>query len=224
MNNEVFVVVNFKTPFDYQVEGATMEMPRVVNQFSGLFSCWAVTHSFSKGKFEQTLKLTRRRGQDDEPTTGNKGFVDVDDDRSITDDVSPEVGYGAGQIDPALARAVASVNSTTGSSDPCETTELVELEEVFSLNEGENLFSLPVASENSTASGASSTFQPPLINVGGVTYDPRQGIFPAEPRQSLPDGNVDYTDNTEVADQAGRDNWLSAYKKRLVDDEGNRDF
>ena len=184
MNNEVFVVVNFKTPFDYQVEGATMEMPKVVDQFSGLFSCWAVTHSFSKGKFEQTLKLTRRRGQDDEPTTGNKGFVDVDDNRSIVDYESE--AYGATDSIAALQRAQAQANSTTGSSDPCETTELVEPEEVFSLDEGENLFSLQVASENSTASGASSTYQPPLVNVAGVTYDPRPGVFAAKPRQSAP--------------------------------------
>jgi len=220
MNNEVFVVINFKTPFDYQIEGATMEMPKVVDQFSGLFSCWAVTHSFSKGKFEQTLKLTRRRGQDDEPTTGNKGFVDVDDNKSITDDVSPDVGYGAGQIDPALARAVAQVNSTTGSSDPCETTEIVEIDEVLALDPEETLFSQPVTSEQSTTSGADTTYSPPDVSVGGVTYDPRTGVFPAKPRQSLPDGNVDYTDNTEVADQAGRDNWLEAYKSKNA--QGNK--
>jgi hypothetical protein len=83
MQNEVFLVVNFKTPFDYQIEGATMEFPRVVPQFSGLFSCWAVTNSFSKGRFEQTLKLIRRRGQDDTPTTGNGAFIVPDDTRSI---------------------------------------------------------------------------------------------------------------------------------------------
>ena len=182
MNNEVFVVINFKTPFDYQVEGATMEMPRVVNQFSGLFSCWAVTHSFSKGKFEQTLKLTRRRGQDDEPTTGNKGFVDVDDSRSITDDVGPDVGYGAGQIDPALARAAAKVNSTTGSSDPCETTKIVEPNPALAAEEDD--FTPAAASENSTSKGNGQTFQTAKATVGGVTYDGKKGVFPAKPRQS----------------------------------------
>lgn len=83
MENEVFLVVNFNTPFDYQIEGATMEFPKIVPQFSGLFSCWAVTNNFSKGRFEQTLKLIRRTGQDNVPTDGNKGPTTVDDARTI---------------------------------------------------------------------------------------------------------------------------------------------
>lgn len=86
MQNEVFIVVNFKTPFDYQIDGATMEFPKNVPQFSGLFSCWAVTNTFSQGKFEQTLKLIRRRGQDDEPTSGNLGAVKTDNMSSAADD------------------------------------------------------------------------------------------------------------------------------------------
>jgi hypothetical protein len=77
--SEVFCVVNFKTPFDYQIKGATMEMPTVVPGFSGLFSVWAVTNRFSRGQFTQTLKLIRRRGQDDPATTNNKAFVEVND-------------------------------------------------------------------------------------------------------------------------------------------------
>jgi hypothetical protein len=81
--SEVFCVVNFKTPFDYQIKGATMEMPTVVPGFSGLFSVWAVTNRFSRGQFTQTLKLIRRRGQDDPATTNNKAFVEVNDDVNI---------------------------------------------------------------------------------------------------------------------------------------------
>ena len=87
MMDEVFVVVNFKTPFDYQVEGATMEFPRVVKQFSGLFSVWAVTNSFSGGKFEQNIKLIRRRGQDDPSTPNNAGSVILDDSAKLSDAV-----------------------------------------------------------------------------------------------------------------------------------------
>lgn len=83
MENEVFLVVNFNTPFDYQIGGATMEFPKIVPQFSGLFSCWAVTNNFSKGRFEQTLKIIRRTGQDNEPTVGNTGPTTVDDARTI---------------------------------------------------------------------------------------------------------------------------------------------
>lgn len=116
---QVFIVINFKTPFDYQVRGATMEMPKRVPQFSGLFSVWAVTNRFADGKFTQTLKVIRRRGQDDEPTTGNAGITRLDDDAAInepnqssgdapnTTSNAPSVGYCAGQIDPRLAAAAA---------------------------------------------------------------------------------------------------------------------
>lgn len=73
----VFCIVNFRTPFDYQIKGATMEFPQIVPGFSGLFSVWAVTNRFSKGKFTQTLKMIRRRGQDDPATTGNTNFIQV---------------------------------------------------------------------------------------------------------------------------------------------------
>jgi len=87
MMDEVFIVVNFKTPFDYQVDGATMEFPRVVKQFSGLFSVWAVTNTFSGGKFEQNIKLIRRRGQDDPSTPNNAGSVVLDDNAKLSDAV-----------------------------------------------------------------------------------------------------------------------------------------
>ena len=73
----VFCIVNFRTPFDYQISGATMEFPQIVPGFSGLFSVWAVTNRFSRGKFTQTLKMIRRRGQDDPATTGNTNFIQV---------------------------------------------------------------------------------------------------------------------------------------------------
>ena len=79
----VFCVVNFRTPFDYQVKGATMEMPQIVPGFSGIFQVWAVKNSFSKGQFTQTLKLIRRRGQDDPATTGNKNFIQVNNETAL---------------------------------------------------------------------------------------------------------------------------------------------
>jgi len=74
----VMCVVNFRTPFDYQIKGATMEMPQVVPGFSGLFQVWAVTNKFSRGKFTQDLKMIRRRGQDDPATSGNNNLIQVD--------------------------------------------------------------------------------------------------------------------------------------------------
>lgn len=74
----VLVDINFKTPFDYQVSGATMEFPQVVPGFSGTFQVWGVVNRFSKGRFTQTLKMFRHRGQDDKATTNNSNFMEID--------------------------------------------------------------------------------------------------------------------------------------------------
>ena len=84
--SQVFVDVNFKTPFDYQIKGATMEMPQIVPGFSGLFTVWAVNNSFSKGQFKQTLKLIRSRGRDDPPTSGNTNAIQVDNSVNLNKD------------------------------------------------------------------------------------------------------------------------------------------
>ena len=88
----VFCVVNFKTPFDYQIKGATMEFPQIVPGFSGTFMVWAVSNSFSSGKFTQRLKLIRMRGQDDEATTGPSGFIQVDDSAAIANKTTQSDG------------------------------------------------------------------------------------------------------------------------------------
>jgi hypothetical protein len=75
LDGPVLVDINFKTPFDYQISGATMEFPQIVPGFSGTFQVWAVTNSFASGKFTQTLKMFRHRGQDDPATTGPTNFV-----------------------------------------------------------------------------------------------------------------------------------------------------
>ena len=75
LDGPVLVDINFKTPFDYQISGATMEFPQIVPGFSGTFQVWAVTNSFASGKFTQTLKMIRHRGQDDPATTGPTNFV-----------------------------------------------------------------------------------------------------------------------------------------------------
>ena len=86
LDQSVFCIVNFRTPFDYQVKGATMEFPQLVPGFSGIFQVWAVTNNFSGGKFTQTLKLIRRRGQDDEATTGPSGVMQVDNSAALNKD------------------------------------------------------------------------------------------------------------------------------------------
>lgn len=116
--SEVFVVVNFATPFDYQVQGATIEFPKVVPQFSGLFSVWAVTNVFAGGKFTQTLKMIRRRGQDDPATDNNTGPVQEDADADITN----TNGGGSGETGNTDAGTTTTPNSTTPNTPPANPT------------------------------------------------------------------------------------------------------
>ncbi len=115
--SEVFCVVNFKTPFDYQVKGATMEMPQIVAGFSGLFSVWAVTNRFSRGQFTQTLKLIRRRGQDDPATTNNKGFIETNSDVNIKEEPTILEGEPGNPNPPIMPEGDAYDNAVCKSSE-----------------------------------------------------------------------------------------------------------
>ncbi len=95
MYNDLYLNLNFKTPFDYQIKGATMEFPKVVPEFSGVFTCWAVTNNFSKGRFEQTLKLIRMTNQENPATTGNRGPVVVNDEQTIVTPPRPATRFNA---------------------------------------------------------------------------------------------------------------------------------
>ena len=124
MQNEVLIVVNFRTPLDYPINGFVMDMPELVKPFSGLFQVWAVTNKFAEGKFTQTLRLIRRPRQNDTPTGTSGAIVPSIDSNRVLDqkpDLAtslsatgnlPGVGYGIGQVDPRLAAAV---YSQTGS-------------------------------------------------------------------------------------------------------------
>ena len=92
LDQSVFCIINFRTPFDYQVKGATMEFPQIVTQFSGIFQVWAVDNNFSSGKFTQTLKLIRRKGQDDDATTGASGVTQVDNSAALNKDSNQSDG------------------------------------------------------------------------------------------------------------------------------------
>lgn len=68
-DSEVDVIVNFRTPIDYNNEGS-MDFPEdtmPVNAFSGLYKVLKVENSFSGAKFTQQLQLIRRRNQDEAP-------------------------------------------------------------------------------------------------------------------------------------------------------------
>ena len=73
IKDEISIVINFRTPLDYQITGFVMNFPELVKPFSGLFNVWAVTNVFAAGKFTQTLKLIRRQGQSND--TGPRSII-----------------------------------------------------------------------------------------------------------------------------------------------------
>jgi hypothetical protein len=75
--SEIEVLVNFRTPIDYNTDDGTMIFPQdtiPVKAFSGLYKVNTLTSKFSGGKFTQVLSLMRRPKQDDD--TGVAGTVD----------------------------------------------------------------------------------------------------------------------------------------------------
>jgi len=66
-SSEVDIVINFRTPLDYQDNGM-MFFPELgtkpVGAFSGLYQVTEVRNKFSQGKFTQELKTIRRRNQE----------------------------------------------------------------------------------------------------------------------------------------------------------------
>lgn len=60
------IIVNFRTPVDYNEDTGTMDFPEdtiPVDAFSGLYRITGITNSFRGGEFKQRLKLLRRRNQ-----------------------------------------------------------------------------------------------------------------------------------------------------------------
>lgn len=72
-SGEVDILVNFKTPVDYNPDTGFMDFGTTVNVdgFSGLYQVLGVKNSFVKGKFTQVLDLVRRANQapSDAPTS-----------------------------------------------------------------------------------------------------------------------------------------------------------
>jgi hypothetical protein len=65
--NEIDVLVNFRTPIDYDPQTGSMHFPEdtvPVDAFSGLYRVNFVENRFINGEFTQTLKLLRRRNQE----------------------------------------------------------------------------------------------------------------------------------------------------------------
>ena len=68
MDGEVYVILNFRTPIDYDGKDGYVEYPLggflPIAMFSGIYSVIQVENNFEDGKFTQTLELARKRNQD----------------------------------------------------------------------------------------------------------------------------------------------------------------
>lgn len=65
-SGEVDIALYFRTPIDLSMKKGAYDFgpTQLVQQFSGLYMVTVIENNFSKGKFTQTLTLTRRIGQD----------------------------------------------------------------------------------------------------------------------------------------------------------------
>lgn len=67
-NGDVDVILNFRTPIDYDGKDGFVKYPLggflPIAMFSGVYKVITVRNSFSKGQFTQTLSLARKPGQD----------------------------------------------------------------------------------------------------------------------------------------------------------------
>lgn len=76
-NTEVHIVINFRTPIDYNPARGTMDFSDKQQMFSGLYRVLSVVNKFSEGKFTQTLKCVRIPRQTGEPTTGQNSVKET---------------------------------------------------------------------------------------------------------------------------------------------------
>lgn len=130
-HSDIFLNVNFRTPFDYR--GDKMVFSNIVKPFSGVYMVTKIKNTFSGGKFTQTINMIRKRGGNDESTgltdvltTGNTQIIEETKATNVGGNTAGapnntgirrrfDIGYGSGQVDPALARA-AGLSSSVGAN------------------------------------------------------------------------------------------------------------
>ena len=99
MDGEVYVILNFRTPIDYDDTSGGMIFPRrgtePVGQFSGLYKVLTVQNNFSGGKFTQVLSLLRRKKQEDANIAGVSG----DENKAVVS--GPEGNVDKNVVPPA---------------------------------------------------------------------------------------------------------------------------
>jgi len=86
--SEVDIIVNFRTPIDYNDEEGDMIFPQEtieIEEFSGLYKVLQVTSNWSGGKFTQEIQCIRRRNQE-KTYLGNSVLKQNQSDKSELDE------------------------------------------------------------------------------------------------------------------------------------------
>lgn len=92
--SEVDIIVNFRTPVDYNDETGLMDFPQdtiVVEEFSGVYKVLQVRSNWSGGKFTQEIECIRRRNQQN-TYVGNSALKQNLTDRSEADESGRATG------------------------------------------------------------------------------------------------------------------------------------
>ena len=118
--NEVDVVINFRTPVDYNNDG-TMFFPGqtiAVDSFSGVYQVITVNSRISGNKFTQTLELVRRRNQSTEGISNDQALVELPSCQGVnTAEVEPteEVGTDPQENTTVRDREIVAPTGSNGS-------------------------------------------------------------------------------------------------------------
>ena len=122
LRNEVYVIVNFKTPLDYEIDGYLMTPSEASLNFSGVYQVMSVTNMFKEGKFTQKLGMVRIPGQNDTGSTDNDPTIEETDDRNVDLFEREREGVGPGQIPPSGTPGVGGTGSGSSVTTPVGNT------------------------------------------------------------------------------------------------------
>lgn len=162
LENQVYIIVNFRTPVDYSITGGNVAFSKLVPEFSGIYQVLTVESNFSAGKFTQSLSLVRSRGQENETGT-SQGFVGVSDDVAVNTGVGTTVPSGN----------VGSNSQGTVTDDPCESPIKRVLTDVG--DAADNVLNNVFPEVNNILNNV------PTIRIAGVSWQPPQNAFSSFP-------------------------------------------
>lgn len=167
IENQVYVIVNFKTPIDYSVTGDNVVYSELVPEFSGIFQVLSVENVFEGGKFVQNLDMVRSRSQELEGESGT--FVQSNSDATVNNNPLNQISEG---------NAGTNGGSETPTDQPCNSFPQIDTLVGDAVDKvANNLFP-----DLSTVAGDAIMSQIPSVTVAGITWSPAKSLFTAPPQ------------------------------------------